>query len=872
MSEDFARWAPRAVGPYLYYDLGATTIRQLMSRGVIPRRQYKGVLAKKPDTILTYQSEVVAVVEYKAPAELAKPPVLAKEIAEKSPAARALCNILIITDGSSVTYWINPHTGQPILDEAGLEVRTVVGPAFENIAALDLLLQKAHASISKSNDQITRRLAIDPTPLAQRLWQSIWVATGKAPVKCLYNVVELFIFKFLSDLKVLPEDQSFENIYQKSRTDPREALQFYARNTRQKIYELFPKGSDGTTIINGTIFVDEKGEANLSQATLFQRSLRHLADYEQEFGRFTEIDQQFKTKLYETFLKQEVQALGQYFTPRVLVQSIIRMAGMDRHDYDFQGKRIGDPFCGVGGFLLETLNLNPGMRDAYTPAPDGTVDAGFALRGFDKGFERDDERTIILAKANMLIYLAELLFQNPTASAGFAQAFNETFHLFKDNLGTFGCLPEEKDPRGVAPFDTILSNPPYVTSGTSIIKEEIAQNAALKDFYTVNALGLEGLSLEWIVKALKPGGQAYVVIPDGLLGRVGAKRLRDFVLDRCYLDAIVSLPPRTFFSNFESTYILVITRKRTEQEVQNHPVFTYLVSDIGERLTSVRREAIPDNHLPEMERLFHFYRSQGSSVDTTTFDAFPRCKLVDIADLREGHWVVDRRWTNDEKVALGIETGTKKVSVEDLAAALDRLREAGGRYTTAKTAISEDHEYSEVSLGAEELFELSIGKRVLRKDLLAPSDHTTPVYSSNVRTPFGHIAKARVATQYDRASVIWGIDGNFDFNLIAADRAFDITDHCGRVQIADGVDIDPRYLVHELRRRMSEESFDRSFRASLANMRRFTVRIPVDDRGNFDVEAQKQIATEYEHLESMLVELREAKDDYDELFSHVVAK
>ena len=466
MSEDFIRNTARAVGSYMYYNLGTTTIRQLKHHRVIPSKNYRGVTNKKPDSLLTYQSQVVAVIEHKDPRELSNPKVLENEIAEKSPAARALCNLLIITDDTSQTYWINPHTGQSIEDESGRAVRTLVNAkSFSNISELDLLIQKIRGSITPTNSRISKKLAIDPTPLAQRLWQSIWVATGKSPIKCLYNVVELFIFKFLSDLKVLPKDQAFDNIYRKAQDDSGEALRFYAANTRKQIYKLFPKGPDGTTIINGTIFVNEQGEANLSQSLLFRRSLEHLKAYEQEFGTFIEIDQQFKTRLYETFLRQEVEALGQYFTPRTIIRSVIRMAGLDRQDFAFTGKRICDPFCGVGGFLLEILNLNPAIKESFKPDTHGVIHPSVILHGFDKGFERDDERTIILAKANMLIYLAELLFQTPGASRGFADAFNVVFYLFRDNLGTFGrIIPDDEK------YDIILSNPPYVTSGPQLSK------------------------------------------------------------------------------------------------------------------------------------------------------------------------------------------------------------------------------------------------------------------------------------------------------------------------------------------------------------------------------------------------------------------
>ena len=49
----------------------------------------------------------------------------------------------------------------------------------------------------------------------------------------------------------------------------RDALDYYATQCRRDIHSLFPLGGDGTTIINGTIFVNEAGDANLSQARLF---------------------------------------------------------------------------------------------------------------------------------------------------------------------------------------------------------------------------------------------------------------------------------------------------------------------------------------------------------------------------------------------------------------------------------------------------------------------------------------------------------------------------------------------------------------------------------------------------------------------------
>lgn len=44
-------------------------------------------------------------------------------------------------------------------------------------------------------------------------------------------------------------------------------------------------------------------------------------------------------------------------------------------------------------------------------------------------------------------------------------------------------------------------------------------------------MGIEGLFMEWIVRALKPGGKAFIVVPDGIMNRSNDKKLRNFILD-----------------------------------------------------------------------------------------------------------------------------------------------------------------------------------------------------------------------------------------------------------------------------------------------------------------------------------------------------
>ena len=836
MSEDLLQTTPKMIGRYAYLRLGNTTLNQLKNLGIVPKKNYREIGRKKPDGLVTYHGDIKAVVEYKQPRELRTEKLVAKAIGQEIAVAEALCKLLIITDGAK-SLWINALNGQRVIDQNGHEIVAVFHPYGAcDTNTIEHLIEEIDSSLTDDNSTIRSPKLIDPTPLAKRLWQSIWVATGKSPVKCLYNVVELFIFKFLSDLEILPEDEAFGRVYEKSKEDHSEALDYYARNSRVRIYRLFPTADDGTTIINGTIFVTEQNEPNLSQSILFQRCLEHLNQHAEEFGNLTKISKQFKTKLYESFMKQEVEALGQYFTPRRVIQSIIRMVGIDQPSFAFQGKRICDPFCGVGGFLVEMLNLNDRMMHCYTPTEAGRIEPPFVVRGFDKGFERDDERTIILAKANMLIYLAEILFRNPQLAREFASVFNDTFTLFRDNLGTFGHIVSEEDDK----FDIVMSNPPYVTSGSSIIKQEIAQTEHTAEEYPISGLGLESLALEWIVKSLKQAGRAFVIIPDGILARVHGKKLRDYLLAECFLDAIVSLPVRTFFANFERTYILVLTKKNARAQVQEHPVFTFLVSNIGEKLTSVEREEIEDDDLPEMERLFKVFDATKHDP-TTSFEQHPRCKIQPFETFRsESHWVVDRWWSREEKSALRgdqVEVATKSdldSGFLDLQSAIDEY-EMLGKFAEAAGA------HTRVCLGNEEYFSTAIGKRVLRKEVAQAG--AVPVYSANVYVPMGYLDITTIEA-FENPSILWGIDGNFEFNVISVGVAFEITDHCGALQILDP-DIVPEYVLYALHKHRMEENYTRSFRASLSNMRRIEINIPVDEEGGFDVVRQQEIADSF---------------------------
>lgn len=51
------------------------------------------------------------------------------------------------------------------------------------------------------------------------------------------------------------------------------------------------------------------------------------------------------------------------------------------------------------------------------------------------------------------------------------------------------------------------------------------------------------------------------MVPDGIMNRSNDKKLRDFILEQCIIDAVISLPMNTFFTTNKKTYILILEKK-----------------------------------------------------------------------------------------------------------------------------------------------------------------------------------------------------------------------------------------------------------------------------------------------------------------------
>lgn len=659
---------------YTCLSLGATTINDLIKSKELKAVKMSKNLGKKPDVLIVNKNkEVVVFIEFKKPTEFDTEAKKQKAIKQEIDVAKEIgAKIYVVSDGDTF-IWLNPKTGSYIVDENGNTIKREIKPKSEKKKLADFIDLVA-LSVSEVNNTILKTEDIDPTDLAKKIAGILKRMTFASSKMSLYTFVEVFLFKYLSDIDVLKDDNSFAHIYSlydedktKRKTDA-DILGAYIEGPREQMIKLFPEGADGTSIINGQIFHVKKGidghyiEED-AHALCFKNIMEEFAKYEKKNGKFINISKDFKSRLFETFMKNsdDKSDMGQFFTPLKIVSEMVDMVTISN------GMKICDPASGVGKFLLEAAsNISFEMKS-------GKIISGVELTGLEKQMSGKDDITTILAKANMLIYFSKLFKDNNDLTDIqylSNELLNKTFYSSKTALGTLENLEENK-------YDLILANPPYYQDKT------ISDLALATGLYKAKGNGVESLFLEWIIRSLKYGGMANVVLPDGIFTNLGNTNLKQLILDTCFIESIISLPVGSFFNTPKKTYILTL-KKKTEEEInegvkQSHKIFAYICKSIGEELNVTRFDTPDDNDLHSAVSKYNSYKNLPDKDNIQKpfkewFEDDGKMKLLSIDDFpSDSNWNIDNFWTDEEKIELGFKEADNVMTLNEFQLFLDGL-------------------------------------------------------------------------------------------------------------------------------------------------------------------------------------------------------
>lgn len=260
-----------------------------------------------------------------------------------------------------------------------------------------------------------------------------------------------------------------------------------------------------------------------------------------------------KGAVYEIFLKSTLRGdFDQYFTPREIVDYMVQYADPNI------GDKILDPACGSGGFLIQAFRY---VNQKIIDSPFSEVENKKKFKNLiDKclwGHEADEDLHV-LAKINLIMH---------------GDGYN--------NIYQGDTLRSEKLPDNS--FDVVFTNPPFTipyTFSDVLSQYEMGLNRESQE--------LDILFVEKCIKTLdaKRGGELYIVLPEGLLNVKMYQGFREWLLTKCYLVTVVSLPEGAFIpfgKSVSKTTILGVRKKDESKPEKNKPykVFLATAKEVG---------------------------------------------------------------------------------------------------------------------------------------------------------------------------------------------------------------------------------------------------------------------------------------------------
>ena len=324
----------------------------------------------------------------------------------------------------------------------------------------------------------------------------------------------MFFLKIIDD-----QDQQFE-LMQDGYTSP------VPQALRWQTWAADPEGITGDellTFINTELFPQLKdltvtgknGERRRVVRDVFEDAYNYMKSGQllrQVINKINEVDfnnlseRQHFGDIYEQILNdlQSAGNAGEYYTPRAVTSFMV-----DRIDPK-PGESLLDPACGTGGFLTCAIRH---MRKRYVKRVEDEQKMQAALRAVEK-----KQLPHMLCVTNMLL--------NGIESPGF---------VLHDNTLARPYISYTQAER----VDIVLTNPPF--GGR---EEDGIESNFPKHFQTRETADL---FLALIIRLLKVGGRAAVVLPDGSLFGEGVKtRLKEHLMEECNLHTVVRLPNSVF--------------------------------------------------------------------------------------------------------------------------------------------------------------------------------------------------------------------------------------------------------------------------------------------------------------------------------------
>ncbi len=363
---------------------------------------------------------------------------------------------------------------------------------------------------------------------------------------------------------------------------------------------------------------DDDERINLKPAT-GEEIVRKLEKY-----NLSDTSEDIKGVAFERFLGRTFRGeIGQFFTPRTIVEFMVHMIDPK------EGEVVCDPASGSGGFLIRVFEI---VREKILADADQQYNA-FRTKVEKEKSLSDTKRAKLLQdkfdeiqqtidqtnKDSRLWNLANRCIFGTDANDRMARTSKMNMIMHGDGHGGVHHHDGFLNVNGIfeTRFDIVLTNPPFganVEPSDKVLESDIEVTAADERRYVLefgepykesqarvkaainrpiaslfdlpknekSKIKTEILFIERCLDLLKPGGRMGIVLPEGVYNNPSLAYVRQFVEDRAYLKAVVSLPQETFISSGASVKasLLFLQKYSDEDKVQFDQIYATAKAEI----------------------------------------------------------------------------------------------------------------------------------------------------------------------------------------------------------------------------------------------------------------------------------------------------
>ena len=409
----------------------------------------------------------------------------------------------------------------------------------------------------------------------------IWAKQGHDPAKAFDELCKLLFLK-LYDERETPNTYEFVVIGKEKPKD-----------TAKRIRELFNKAKKSyryRDVFESKFTKAENIFLELGDYTIWQ-VVQQLQGY-----NLVETTENIKGADIKGYVFEEMVGstfrgeLGQFFTPRTVVDFMVKMLDPSEND------RIIDPACGSSGFLIMSIrHVKDRIRREMPNLDFSEIKDKIRFFAEHNLFGTDiNDRMARVAKMNMIMH-----------GDGHSGIFNLNGLYLNEEA------PEKANKEiSEGSFSISFSNPPF--AGYEKEPDVLRRFDLGKSEGKPRSVTKEVLFIERIINLLDYGGKAALVLPQGIFSNKSLKYVRDHIKKRCKILAIIALPIWAFRPSGTGVRGSLLFLEKTREKPENYKIFVKKVEHIGYDSTGK-----PDKN--DLDLILEAYQKEANEDDWITF-------------------------------------------------------------------------------------------------------------------------------------------------------------------------------------------------------------------------------------------------------------